>query len=396
MSNPEKLSPKARYARAKFRHLTSPLLWFPLGILSLLVVFIWQLSVDTELVEGDTELVAEEELSAEDLSAIAAEIDSSEFLKEELESNVNVTTNTPIIPQKAILDDYIDENGKTLTLLEKTQKELYSIYEKTGREENRGSLLGENRNNNSLLNLGSDSEINQYSPETSNNQLSNPTLPQPPNFKAFSSRSQQESSNYPRTDLPATIQEYFDSSYSSESIENDRRQSENDNSQLYETQEDLRRDAAKFPIDNSTLPGSLPNNQNFNSQPYYIDRSGDYNNYGSPATETPANQPYYSDIYGNGSGKTQATQLNVPSIAPLVPNNGSLPKDPYSRTGSPYNQGYPQLQQNRLNNGANYYPGNNAATGQPQPQPQPNNNRQSSPFRNQNFGEQNNPFNNSR
>lgn len=407
MSTPEKLPPKARYARAKFRHLTSPLLWFPLGILSLLVVFIWQLSVDTELLEteaeklpGENGQVAEEELSADDLSAIAAEIDSSEFLLEELESSENARSNRPIVLQKAILDDYMDENGNTLTLLEKTQKELSSIYEKIGREESTGNLLGENRNNNSLLNFGSDSEINQYSPEKANNQFSNTAPLVPPNFNVFSSESPQESNKDRRRELPATMQQYLDSGYSSESLENDYRQSENYNSQLYETQEDLRRDSANFPTDNSQLPGRLPNNQNLNSRPYYIDRSGDYNNYASPTADTPANQPYYSDIYGNGSGQTQPTQLNVPSIAPVVRGNGNLPNDPYSRTGYPYsgnypysaNQGYPQLQQNRLNNGANYYQGNNGATGQPQPY----NNFRSSPFRNQRFGEQNDPFNNSR
>lgn len=397
MSTTEKLPPKARYARAKFRHLTSPLLWFPLGILSLLVVFIWQLSVDTELVEVENEQVAEEELSADDLSAIAAEIDSSEFLLEELESSEN-TVERPVVLQKSILDYYKDEKGKTLTLLEKTQQELSSIYERVGTEESTGNLLGENRNNNSLLNLGSDSEIDQYSPERTNNQFSNPPLPQSPNFNRFSSQSQQESSKASARNLPATMQEYLDSGYSSESGENDRSKSENYNSQLYETQEDLRRDSANFPIDNSRLPGTLPNNQNFNARPYYIDRSGDYNNYGSPTAEIPANQPYYSDIYGNGSGQTQPAQLNVPSIAPVVRGNSNLPNDPYWRTGSPYsgnypysaNQGYPQLQQNQLNNGANYYQGNNGATGQPQPY----NNGRSNPFRSQRFGEQNNPFNN--
>lgn len=401
MSAPEKLSPKARYARARFRHLTSPLLWFSLGIFSLLVVFIWQLSVDTELLEteaenllGESGEVAEEELSTEDLNAIAAEIDSSEFLFEELESRENAT-NRPVVPQKAILDDYIDKNGNTLTLLEKTQQELYSIYEKIGREENTENLLRENRNNNSILNLGSDSEINQYSPQRANNQFSNPTPIVPHNLKVLSPENRQESSQDRRRELPATMQEYLDSGYSSESLENDYRQRE-----LYETQEDFRKNSANFPIDNSKLPGSLPNNQNLNSQPYYIDRSGDYNNYSTPTTDTPANQPYYSDIYGNGSGPTQGTQFNVPSIAPVVQGNSNLPNDPYWRTGSPYlgnypysaNQGYPQLQQDRLNNGANYYRGNNGIRGQTQPY----NNFRSSPFRNRNFGEQNNPFNNSR
>ena len=203
------------------------------------------------------------------------------------------------------------------------------------------------------------------------------------------------------------MQEYLDSDDS-----RDDRQRGNYNSPLYESQEDLRRDSANFPIDNSQSSGPLPNNPNYSSpgvginsesRPYYIDRSSGYGNTqnqpyytnfnGNQTGETPKNQPYYNNNYGNNSWQSQPTQLNVPNLVPVVPNNTNLPSNPYSRNSGNYpysaNQGYPQLQQNQVNNGANYYLQNNGATQQPQPY----NNSRSNPF-NRRFGEQNDPFNN--
>jgi hypothetical protein len=398
MSPQKKLPLKVRYTRAKFRHLASPLLWFPLGIICLLGVFIWELSVNPELLEE--ELAGEngetgEELSAAEISAIAADIDSSEFLLQELESNA--PKKQPIALPKAILEDYIDENGRTLTLLEKTERELYSIYEKIGREESTGILTGENPNNNSLLNLGTTPETGESSAQGINNRLP------PPSFNLSSPENLRENRQNRRRPLEAAMQEYLDSDDS-----RDDRQRGNYNSQLYESQEDLRRDSANFPINNSQSSGPLPNNPNYSSpgvginsedRPYYIDRSSGYGNNqnqpyytnfnGNQTLETPQNQPYYN----NNSWQSQPTQINVPNLVPVVPNNTNLPSNPYSRNSGNYpysaNQGDPQLQQNQVNNGANYYQRNNGATQQPQPY----NNSQSNPF-NRRFGEQNDPFNN--
>ena len=411
MSPQKKLPRKIRYTRAKFRHLASPLLWLPLGIICFLGVFIWELSVNPELLEEELAQEnggTEEELSPDDISAIAADIDSSEFLLQELESNPR-SNPQPITLPKALSEEYIDENGRTLTLLEKTEKELYSIYKKIGREENTGTFTGENPNNNSLLNLGTNPELGKSSAQSSNNRLSNPTPLLPPTFNVLSPENRRENNQNQPSPLPAAMQEYLDSDDSSESLENNTKQRENYNSQLDESQEDLRRDSANFPIDNSS---HLPNNPNYSSpgvgvnsnyQPYYIDRSSGYGNTqnqpyytnlnGSQTVETPENQPYYNNNYGNNSWQSQPTQLNVPNLVPVTPNNTNLPSNPYSRNSVNYpysaNQRYPQLQQNQVNNGPNYYLQNNGATQQPQPY----NNSQSNPF-NRRFGEQNNPFNN--
>lgn len=419
MSSLKKLPLKVRYTRAKVRHLASPLFWFPLGVICLLGVFIWERSVNPELLEIDSEELAGEngetgeELSAAEISAIAADIDSSEFLLQELESNTPANPQPVALP-KAVLEEYIDKNGRTLTLLEKTEKELYSIYKKIGRQENTGTFTGENPN--SLLNLGITPELGESSAQSSNNRLSNPTPLLPPTFNVLSPENGKENTKNQLSPLEAAMQEYLGAGDSSEFIENNGKQRGNYNSQLYDDREDLIRDSANFPIDNSQSSSPLPNNPNYsspgvginsNDRPYYIDRSSGYGNTqnpsyytnlnGSTTVETPENQPYYKNNYGNGSWQSQPTELNVPNLVPVVPNNTNLPSNPYSRTGYPYsgnypysaNQGYSQLQQNQVNNGANYYLRNNGATQQPQPY----NNSQSNPF-NRRFGEQNNPFNN--
>jgi len=405
MSQP-KLPLKVRYTRGKFRHLASPLFWFPLGIISLLVVFIWQISINPELLQTETDQlptegsdVEEKEMSEAELNAIAADIDSSQFLLKELETNTP-PANLPVVPRKAVLDDYIDENGKSLTLLEKTQQELSDIYGQMGKEKTTENLLGENVDNNSILNWRTNQEINHYSPQESNNNFSNPQPLFSPNFNSLNSE---------KRDEKGLMQHDLDSGDSSESREKNYRNSNNYNSQLYQNQEDLR-------TDNYQVPGSLPNNPNYSNpeinsgyQPYYLNGSGDNsrqqerpyytNSYGSSTVETPENQPYYSDRYGNYSTPTQPAEINVPSIVPIVPNNSNLPNNnPYSRMGYPYSGNNPYSvnqeaqQQNQLNNGANYYQQNNGATQQPQPY----NNFQSNPFNNQRFGEQNNPFSNNR
>jgi hypothetical protein len=405
MSQP-KLPLKVRYTRGKFRHLASPLFWFPLGIISLLVVFIWQISINPELLQTEIDQlptegsdVEEKEMSEAELNAIAADIDSSEFLLKELETNTP-PANLPVIPRKAVLDDYIDENGKSLTLLEKTQQELSDIYGQMGKEKTTENLLGENFGNNSILNWRTNQEINPYSPQGSNNRFSNPQPLFSPNFNSLNSEKGDENSQNKPANLQGLMQNYLDPGYSSESGENNYRNSNNYDSQLYQNQEDLRRDNSQLPNSpNYSNPeirvnsGYLPyDNSRQQEQPYYT------NSYGSSTVETPENQPYYSDRYGNYSSPTQPTELNVPSIVPIVPNNRNLPNYlPYSRTGYPYsgnnpysvNQGYPQYQQNQPNNGANYYQQNNGATQQPQPY-------NSNPFNNQRFGEQNNPFSNNR
>ena len=406
MSPQKKLPLKIRYTKAKFRHLASPLLWFPLGIICLLGVFIWELSVNPELLEEDLageNGETEQELSAAEISAIAADIDSSEFLLQELESNARANPQPVELP-KALLEE--DGKDRSLSVLERTEKELYSIYKKIGREESTGTLTGENPNNNSLLNLGTTPSLGESSAQNSNNRLSNPTPLSPPNFNLSSPENRTENNKNQPSPLEAAMQQYLDSGDSSESLENDGKQRENYNSQLYESQEDLRRDSANFPINNSQSSSPLPNNPNYSSpevgvnsnyQPYYIDRSSNYDNTqnqpyytnfnGNQTVETPKNQPYYN----NNSWQSQPTQLNVPNLVPVTPNNA--PSNPYSRNSGNYpysaNQGYPQLQQNQVNNGANYYLQNNGATQQPQPY----NNSQSNPF-NRRFGEQNDPFNN--
>lgn len=407
MSQP-KLPLKVRYTRGKFRHLASPLFWFPLGIISLLVVFIWQISINPELLEIDqlqTEDrdVEEKEISPADLNAIAADIDSSEFLLKELEANAPVA-NMPVIPPKAVLDDYIDENGKSLTLIEKTQQELSGIYEQMGKEKSTENLLGENLDNHSILNWQTNQEINPDSPQESNNRFSNSQPLLPPNFNSLNSDKREANSQNQQAHGQGLMQNYLAPGDSSEFVEN--KQSNNYNSQLYQNQEDLRRD-------NSQEPGNFINNPeirvNSGYQPYYINGyggSGDNsrqqeqpyysNSYGSSTVET--NQPYYSDRYPNYSSPTQPTELNVPSIVPILPNNSNLPNNnPSSRTGYPYsgnnpysaNQESQEYQQNQLNNGANYYQQNNGATQQPQPD-------NSNPFNNRRFGEENNPFSNNR
>ena len=150
MSPIKKLPLKVRYARGKVRHLASPLIWFPLGIICLLGVLVWELSVNPELLEEEEGLAennaAGEELSADEVNAIAADIDSSAFLLQELEKNEPTNQSQIAVPTN-VLEEYMQEKDSDLRLLERTQKELTSIYENSKIPGEIGSFL-ENQNSN--------------------------------------------------------------------------------------------------------------------------------------------------------------------------------------------------------------------------------------------------------
>merc|ERR1712050_797580 len=109
MFSPKKLSNSIRYFRARFRHLTKLSVWGPIDVVSLVVLFVWELSVhpewltieddDNSLLNGDT---ITETLSPEEISVVS-DIDSSSVLIKDLENYNKLLINPLLSSQESLL-----------------------------------------------------------------------------------------------------------------------------------------------------------------------------------------------------------------------------------------------------------------------------------------------------
>ena len=109
MPYPKKLPSSIRYFRARFSHLTKVSVWGPIGVVSLVLLFVWELSMHPEwlTLENDDNSVSNgntisENLSAEEISIIS-DIDNSSVLIEELKINKKLLINPILSNQKNYL-----------------------------------------------------------------------------------------------------------------------------------------------------------------------------------------------------------------------------------------------------------------------------------------------------
>lgn len=341
MSTPNKNYP-IPYAtfRARFRHLTKPLVWGPIAVASLVLLFAWELTVHPEwlTLEDDDNSVTSgntitENLSPEEISIIS-DIDNSSVLIEDLKNSENSQFNSLVVPQKVLLNEVEEESGNESA----PQKNA------TTSKENLTIPLPQKT-------------INTLTPQ---NQLDSSQLLTSPLLRSLNildQNNQEEKKEKPANTLQNAMDDYLRSKNQSQAPSNSQFQKNNIN--LYP------REIKPRDIKPSPFPGIPTSNSyqpqektNFNSpvppininqpKPYYTDRTGTVNQ-----NNNPRNLPGY-----NYSLQGQPTNPNLPQL-PTVPNGLANNQNGVNgvNNGRFYNygnnQGYPQNQQQQYNYGVN-------------------------------------------
>ncbi|NEQ75092.1 MAG: hypothetical protein F6K23_19820 [Okeania sp. SIO2C9] len=339
MSTPKKLPNSIRYFRARFRHLTKPLVWGPIGVASLVLLFAWELTVhpewltledDDSVTSGD---IVSENLSPEEIS-IMSDIDSSSVLIKDLKDSENSQFNPLVVPQK-ILPNELKEESKNESTPQKNA---------TKSQEN-------------LAIPKPQTTIPNIPPQ---NQLDNSELLTSPLLRSLNildQNNQEEKKEKPVNPLQNAMDDYLRSNNQSRATSNYQPQKNNFNLSPTEIKP---RDIKPSPLPGISTSNSYqsPQNNNLNSplppininqpKPYYTDRSGTANQ-----NNNPSNSPG-----SNYSLQGQPTNPNLPSL-PTVPNNlvnnqNGVNGVNNGRVPSYYsNQGYPQNQQQQYNSGVN-------------------------------------------
>ncbi len=390
MSSPQKSPNSGRYFRARFSHLTKPLVWGPIGVASLVLLFAWELSFHPEwlTIEDDDNLVSNsnsitENLSPEEIS-IMSDIDSSSVLIGELKTYKRLQINPLVTSQEDLLNRLQRANKNTSAPQANTKKtEEYLANPKTE------------------INIYGGTQTNNL---PSTNQLPNSKLPTSPLLRSMNlldPTNQEEKKEKPVNALQNAMDEYLRSKGKSQSQSPSNYQSQTNNPNLYPTQIKPR----------DIKPSSILNTSTSNS-PKSEGRSN-YNLPLAPINVTPP-KPYYTDLSGatnqtnnqtnlpgsNYFPQTQPTNPNLPPLIPVVSNglannqngingvnNQGVPN--YSDYG---NQAYPQNQQQQYNYGVNP---NQVNQNVPQ---NPSNNpfsRRNNSFSNRGYSQRwNNPFRN--
>ena len=340
MSTPKKLPNSIRYFRARFSHLTKPLVWGPIAVASLVLLFAWELTVHPEwlTLEDDDDSVTSENTITENLSpeeiSIMSDIDSSSVLIKDLKDAENSEFNSLVVPQKILLDEVKEEKENESALQKKAIK-----YQ------------------NNLTIPQPQKTINTLPPQ---NQLDNSQLLTSPLLRSLNvleQNNQEEKKEKPTNTLQNAMDNYLRSQNLSQASLNS--QSQNNNFNLYPTEikpRDIR--PSPFPGISTSNSYQPPQNNNFNSplppininqpKPYYTDLSSRVNQ-----NNNPRNLPGYN-YYLQG----QPTNPNLPQL-PRVPNNLANNQNGINganngRIPNYYvNQGYPQNQQQQYNYGVN-------------------------------------------
>ncbi len=382
MSDRKKSPNLIRYFRARFSHLTKPLVWGPIGVASLVLLFAWELSVHPEwlIIEDDDSVsngnTITETLSAEEIS-IMSDIGNSSVLMEELKNAQQLQINPLLNSQKNLLD--------------RSQRET-----KNTSVRNKNIIKPEEDLANPLpkINIYGGAQANDL---PSTNQLPKTKFSTSPLLRSmnlFDQTNQEEKKEKPVNALQNAMDEYLRSKSKSQSPSN--YQSQTNNINLYPT-EIKPRDIRPSPIRNiptSNIPKSQERS-NYNPplppinvtppKPYYTDLSG-----GTNQTNNPTNLPRY-----NYFPQRQPTNLNLPPL-PAVPNSFANNQNGVNRVNnwgvSNYynNQGYPQNQQQQ-----NYYGVNPNQVNPNVPQPPSNNpfSRRNNSFYNRGYSQRwHNPF----
>ncbi|NEP89062.1 MAG: hypothetical protein F6K18_20755 [Okeania sp. SIO2C2] len=377
MSNPKKLPNSIRYFRGRFRHLTKPLVWGPIAVASLVLLFAWELTVYPErlTLEDDDSVTSGniiiDNLSPEEISIIS-DIDSSSVLIEDVKIYENLQFNSLVIPEKILLNRLKGESKNESTPPKNSTK------------------LQEN-----LTNLQPQTTTNNLPPQ---NKLDNSQLLTSPLLRSLNildESDREEKKEKPANALQNALDDYQRSKNQSQAPSNS--QSQTNNFNLYPTEikpRDIR--PSPFPGISTSNSYQSPQNNNLNSplppininqsKPYYTDRSGTANQ-----NNNPSNSPG-----SNYSLQGQPANPNLPPL-PTVPNGLANNQNGVNgvnngRVSNYYNnQGYPQNQQQQYNYGVNPNQVNQNLPSNPSNNPF---SRRNNSF-NRGYGERwNNPFNN--
>ncbi|MCL2930080.1 MAG: hypothetical protein O4751_15080 [Trichodesmium sp. St2_bin6] len=301
MSYPKKLPNSIRYFRARFSHLTKLSVWGPIGVVSLVLLFVWELSMHPEwlTLENDDNSVSNgntisENLSAEEISMIS-DIDNLSVLIEELKINKKLLINPLLSYQKNSL--YLPQKYKQKNVINQEQDLVDSMPEI--------NIYGEGKTKNFY----------------SRNQLQNSKLSTSPLLRSMNlldQANQEETRVEPVYPLKNAMDNYLSSKGKSESPSNYNSQSSNFN--LYPT-EIKPRDITSSPIINSSKSN--------------LSKSEERNNYNPPLPSinvTPP-KPYYTNLSGVRNQTNKQTNLpgyndslvgppiapNLPPLTPVVP-----------------------------------------------------------------------------
>ncbi len=381
MSDKKKLPNSIRYFRARFSHLTKPLVWGPIGVAALVLLFAWELSVHPEwltieIEDDDNSLLntntITETLSPEEVS-IVSDLGNSSVLREELKNAQQLQIN---------LLQNLQEN-----FLRETQKRSARQKNLTKPKEYLANPLPK-------INIYGGVQTNNL---PSTNQLPNTKSSTDPLLRSmnlFDQTNQEEKTEKPVNTLQNAMDEYLRSKNQSQSPSN--YQSQTNNINLYPTEikprdikpsSILNRSTSNIPKyqerSNYSLPFATINAAP--PKPYYTDLSG-----GTNQTNNPTNLPG-----SNYFPQRQSTNINLPPL-PVVPNSFANNQNGVNRVnnwGVPNhynNQGYPQNQQQQY-----YYGVNPNQVNQTVPQPPSNNpfSRRNNSFYNRGYSQRwHNPF----
>ncbi|NEQ40019.1 MAG: hypothetical protein F6K40_28765 [Okeania sp. SIO3I5] len=383
MSSPQKSPNYKRYFFARFSHLKKPLVWGPIGVFSLVLLFAWELSVHPEwlTLEDDDDSISNgntitETLSPEEIS-IMSDIGNSSVLMEELKNAQKLQINPLASSQKNLLDSSQRETKNTSVRnknIIKSEEDLVNPLPK--------------------INIYEGAQTNNL---PSTNQLPKTKLSTNPLLRSMNlldSTNEEEKKEKPVNALQNAMDEYLGSKSQSQSPSN--YQSQTNNINLYPT-EIKPRDIKPSPILN--IPTSnIPKSQ----------ERRNYNPPLAPINVTPP-KPYYTDLSrptnqinnqtnlqgSNYFPQRQPATPNLPPLIPVVPNsfaNNRNGVNGVNNWGVPNyynNQGYPQNQQQY------YYGVNPNQVNQNLPQTPSNNpfSRRNNSFYNRGYNQRwNNPF----
>lgn len=357
MFSPKKSSNSIRYFRARFRHLTKLSVWGPIGVVSLVVLFVWELSVhpewltieddDNSSLNGNT---ITETLSPEEISVVS-DIDSSSVLIKDLENYNKLLINPLLSSQESLLKRPKREKHKKII---KPEEDLgnplpeINIYEAapTDNLPSTNQLPDTKLSTSSLLGLGSINFLEQAN--------------------------QEEKKEEPVNLLQNAMDDYLSSKGKSESPSNYHSQSSKFN--LYPTQ--LKpRDIKSSPILNGSKSNVSKSEEgsNYNPplpyinitppKPYYTDLSGGINQINKQTTGAINQINKQTNLSGyNYSPQRKPINPNLPPLIPVAPNglaNNKNEVNVVNNLGFPNsynNQGY---RQNQLQDGYQVYPNQN-------------------------------------
>ncbi len=353
MSDKKKLPNSIRYFRARYSHLTKPLVWGPIGVASLVLLFAWELSVHPEwlTIEDDDDLVSNgntitETLSPEEIS-IVSDIGNSSVLMEELKTAPQL----PINPLLNLPENLLSGSERETKNRATRQKNLTKPEENLANPLPKMNIYGGRKTNN----LPSTNQL-------PNSKLSTSTLLRSMNI--LDPINEEEKTEKPVNALQNAMDNYLGSKSQSQSPSN--YQSQTNNINLYPTEikprdikpsSILNRPTSNIPKSqerrNYTLPfrtiNAAPTTINSApAKPYYTDLSGTRNQ-----TNNPSNLPGYNDFY-----QRQPTNINMPPL-PAVPNSFANNQNEvngvnnWGMTNYYNNQGYPQNQQQQYYYGVN-------------------------------------------